>query len=133
MRTDRHQAQAGFTLLEVIVAFVILALAFGAAFRIFSIGFLGTRLSQDYTAAVLVGQSKLAALGASEPLPEGVSSGRFDERFAWRLSVKPYGEQAGASGTPTVARLLDVQLVVSWSDQPAPRSVTFATLRLVGQ
>jgi general secretion pathway protein I len=123
----------GFTLIEVLVAFAILALALGVLLQVFSGGLENARVSEAYTTAGLLAESKLAALGAEEPLAEGQSTGRFDDRFRWRVDVRPY-EEAGRSGPadpdawPVSA--FEVVVTVSWDEADEERSVSLSTLRL---
>ena len=45
---DRHWTQAGFTLIEVIVALAILAMTLGVVFQSFSLGLRGIGASEAY-------------------------------------------------------------------------------------
>ena len=80
---------SGFTLLEVIIAFVILALVLGAVFNTFSIGLRNANLAGDYARAVVHAEAKLGLLGVAEPLELSVTSGRFDRLYGWRQSIRP--------------------------------------------
>ena len=68
----------GFSLLEVLVAFTILAMLLGALFQVFSGGLHAARAGDRYTRATVIAQSTLAALGAEQPIQEGVTSGSAD-------------------------------------------------------
>lgn len=82
---------AGFSLLEVLVAFVILSLVATALFRLFS-GALGNASAADeYSRAVLVAESALAEAAAVQPLREATLQGTADDgRIAWTTHVAPY-------------------------------------------
>lgn len=128
----------GFSLLEVLVAFVILALALGAIMRIFSQGMSRVSESDFYARAVMLAESKLAQLGAGIPLEDGEVSGESEDALRWRVhlaaydpdSVKTAGER-GAIQVLTPVRLLQIEVEVSWAEsQMAPRSIRLMTLRL---
>jgi general secretion pathway protein I len=88
---SRRERSRGFSLLEVLVAFVILSLVATALFRLFS-GALGNASAADeYSRAVLVAESVLAEAAATQPLREGTWQGVADGgRIAWTTRVVPY-------------------------------------------
>lgn len=124
----RKGRRRGFTLIEVVVAFAILALALGVFLRVFSGGLGNARISEDYTMATLLAQSKLAAVGIEEPLTEGEAEGRIDGRFRWRIVVRPWAEDPPAEEAPL--RAYDVAVAVFWGKADEERSVSLSTLRL---
>jgi general secretion pathway protein I len=109
---------SGFTLIEVVVAFVLLALVLGVSFEIFSKGMARSAELDDRARALVVAQSRLAATGAEEAIKEGVASGTTDDsRFQWTVTVRRADELAtGADGkAPTSAyALYRVDVHVAW-------------------
>ena len=89
-RGSTRCASAGFTLLEILVAFTLLALAMGIIMQIFSRGVNGADLADRYAKAAMLAESKLAAIGIEEVLAEGSYNGQFDDNFAWTMSVRAY-------------------------------------------
>ena len=90
-RPARRRRTAGFSLLEVLVAFVILALVATALFNLFAGSLANVGAADDYSRAVLVAESVLAEVGAEKPLREGTRTGRADDgRIDWKASVTPW-------------------------------------------
>ncbi|HUQ27891.1 MAG TPA: prepilin-type N-terminal cleavage/methylation domain-containing protein [Usitatibacter sp.] len=90
------RSQRGFTLIEVVVAFVLLALVLSVSFEIFSTGMARAGGLQERAQALVVAQSRLAMTGAEEAIKEGVTSGESeDRRFQWTVTV------ARADAAPT--------------------------------
>lgn len=85
---------AGFTLLEVLVAFTILALMMTVLLRIFSEGFRGMTAAEVHAAAALHAQAAMASVGAEIPLTIGEWTGKHDDGFRWRVSIELYEEPA---------------------------------------
>ena len=125
--------QRGFTLIEVVVAFVLLALVLGVSFEIFSRGIARAGELDDRARALVVAQSRLAATGAEEAIKEGVASGESDDRrFQWTVTVRRADElAAGADGkAPTSAyALYRVDVHVAWrSGDTREHALDLATL-----
>ena len=107
MNSRARRRWAGFTLLEVLVGFVIIALAATVALQSSSLAIDVTGKAGDATRAALHGRALLAELGISAPLDEGEFSGRLDDASEWTLTV---------TRAPSPSRLLaahDISLVVT--------------------
>ncbi len=123
-----RRAQRAFTLLEVIAAIALLAIAFTVLMRVAGGS---TRLSEnaaDHSEAALWARSLLDTAYTSEPLQPGSTSGRFDERFRWRLDVTRW--RPGSAPAQAPLQLYQLDLAVSWGPQEHPRTAHFRTLRL---
>ena len=133
----RQRRSRGFSLLEVLVAFAILALVGTALFRLFSGGLGNAAAADDYSRAVLVAESVLAEAASAQPLREGTAQGTADDgHIEWTVQVAPYSSPGvnpdTERGSDTMAlRLLRVSVDVAF---PAPsggkRTLTLATMRL---
>ena len=119
-RRVKHQAHtraAGFTLLEVLVAVAIVAIALVTFMGLHLRSLDATIRAQDLTTAVLLAQAKMATMG--EFPDTGEEQGRFEgpelERFQWATAVTEHTLDALADGgqTVTVRRL---EVTVSWAD-----------------
>ena len=119
----------GFSLLEVLVAFTILAMLLGALFQVFSSGLRAARAGDSYTRATVIAQSRLAALGVEYPLQEGTFSGSVDDTFHWRVIVRPYVDDQlpAGSGVPLP---LSVDVEIFWEEGGGARSLSLTSMRL---
>jgi len=127
------RASAGFSLLELLVAFVILALTLSVMMRIFSGGLRNVGLADDYSRATLLAESRLAELGV-QPV-EGEAEGEFDEKFRWHSTIRPWADDADAQGVeaqqPLPVRLMEIEVRVAWGEQGGKvREVGLSTLQL---
>jgi general secretion pathway protein I len=125
--------QRGFTLIEIVVAFVLLALVLGVSFEIFSKGMARAGELDDRARALVVAQSRIAATGAEEAIKEGVTSGATDDRrFDWTVTVRRSDElAAGADGKPPTSAyaLYRVDVHVAWRSADArEHALDLATL-----
>ncbi len=113
MRARRDEA--GFSLLEILVAFVIMALALGALMRVFSGSLHNTSQLERYASATLIAESRLAALGIESPLEEGATEGDAGNGYQWTTRVMRESSHIGPDGATAFA-LFDVEVRVGWRD-----------------
>jgi general secretion pathway protein I len=83
----RHR-QAGFSLIEMVAAFLVFAIGIGVLMQVLATSMHNTRTSSSYTMAALWAESKLDVVGVGEPIEAGSSSGRFDDDYSWQLDIQ---------------------------------------------
>jgi general secretion pathway protein I len=126
--------QRGFTLIEVVAAFAILALGLALTMQIAVGGMRQARQAADYSEAALLAQSLLDTVGVGEPLELGETRGEWEGDFRWTLNVLPYEPEAadGVAGVDPLTspvRLVELDLVVSWEHGGNRREARFRSLR----
>jgi general secretion pathway protein I len=132
------RAVRGFTLLEVLVSFVILATASGLLLGMLSGGLKQVTRARSDTEASLYAQSTLDQLGIDAPIEPGVQEGVYgDGRYRYRLEIAEMDDPAPVPAPAPVAalpmalpaaRLYRVLLEVRWGDAPTQR-LRIATAR----
>jgi general secretion pathway protein I len=120
----------GMTLIEVLVAFVVLSTTLAVIMQIFSGGIRNARLSEGYSRAVFLAQSRLAAAGVEQRLSPGSTSGQVGPDLRWQVQVAPFDDAGAANKFLLPTRLYQVRVSVSWSDDGKERQVELSTLRL---
>jgi len=136
-----HSARAhrGFTLLEILVAFVVLAAGVGVLYRTFSAGLRNVDAVAGYSEAISLAAAKLDSLGLEQPLVEGDESGTTeDRRFSWQVAVQPYTPPDSTPDQPNglIAQnqLLRATVTITWNESADhKRSIALSTVRLVGK
>jgi general secretion pathway protein I len=126
--------QHGFSLLEILVAFSILAVSLTILLNIFAKGVTTAGVAEDYTAAVQIAESLMAKTGVEKPLQAGRLSGVEHGKYHWRVMVQPSGLNLEAVDMTTATTMLfKVTVTVSWGDDSHPRQVKLVTLKLVNK
>jgi general secretion pathway protein I len=127
-RAPRH-AEAGFTLLEVLVALAILAISLGVILQVLGMTADRTGQAESLVRARLLAQSILARVGSETPVKAGDVNGE-DGGLRWRLQQKAYGDASDSASWS--APVMEVTVEISWGERPFARSITISTLRLPG-
>ncbi len=121
--------QNGFTLLETLVAMMILAIALGIILQQFSAALNAGHISESYTRAVWHAREKMDELLLNESLTEEAREGVFDDGYRWRYRVErvstdsPLDREGLASFTLTVW--------IHWKQGQKEKHLDISTLTIV--
>jgi len=124
--------QAGFTLIEVMVAFVILATALGALLPQISLALGSAGRLERREHAALLAEAQLDALGSAIPLRPGTVEGRAGTDYWWRVEVCCEPPAAGTT-PPMPLHLYQVALTVGWGQAGRTGEIVVHTERLGGR
>lgn len=127
----------GFTLLEVMLAFVLLAMLMGLAIAAMSNGLRQVRRAQDETKAALYAQSLFDAIGVLAPIVPGQTAGTFEAgRYRYRLDIRATPDPAPVTVVPATTThavpmtiLYRIVLQVEWGDGGAGQRLQLSSLR----
>ena len=121
------RSASGFTLIEILVAFVVAVIVLSALYDIYATGLRSGRGSEQYGNAVLLAESALDAL-AGGPLTPVVTTDRIG-RYERRVSVRPRPDLASAQARLAVFPY-EVEVQVAWREGVRERTVSLSTVRL---
>lgn len=126
--SPRLQHQAGLSLLELLVAFAIMAIALGMLYRAAGASVRDVGETESYQRAVFLAQSLLAARDAIPP--EGISEAGRSAGFDWAMRSQPYANAAASPDRPAAVPLLHaVEMSVAWTERGMQRRIQLQTLR----
>ncbi len=123
----KRKRNSGFTLIEVLIAFAILALVLGVVFRTLSTGLSHERTAGLVTARVLEARSILERLGADIALEEGTIEGRLATGERWALTVSLLDPAASEESDPGPLNAYLAELSIHGDDG---RMLRLQTLKL---
>lgn len=131
------RAARGFSLIEVLVAFVILSLVATALFRLFSSSLNNASVAEEYSRALLVAESQLEAAAAAQPLREGNEQGTDSAgRVHWESRVAFYDipdldPELDRASEALAMRLFRISVAVKYQGGDGrERTLTLATVRM---
>ena len=124
--------EQGFSLLEVVVALMIMAGGFLAVLNLLSGSVRSVDFSGQYLKAVTLANSKMNELEIQNFTVDD-SSGNFknEENYRWEVDISPY--DSDLNNEESGIQLQKILLKVLWNDDGHTRNIELATLRLEGQ
>jgi general secretion pathway protein I len=128
--------QHGFSLLEILIAFSILAVSLGILLKIFSTGITTAHVADDYTNASQIANNLLAKTGVETPLKISETLGIENDIYHWRVRVKPktfISPELDLHELPV--ELFSVNVQVWWGDdvKTDDRVLELTTLKLAAK
>jgi general secretion pathway protein I len=125
--TARAKREAGFTLVEVIVALAILSVGLSTLLGVISNSLRQTANAERMAAAGSLAQSLLAEVGTERPVKPEERDGQFPNGFRWHLKMQPYGDVKEREDWPIGVYAVSAE--VEWEDGAQRRSYALTTLR----
>lgn len=129
-------SEKGFTLLEVLLAFVIFSISFAVVLQIISGSIRNTMRSKQYTEVALIAQSVMDTVGLDIPLETGTGATGESGEYNWDLEIYTYEPQPDAEGSDPMQlaelagiELLYIELFIRWGERGNERSRRFSTVR----
>lgn len=128
-QTDRD-GQKGFTLMEIMVAMMILAMSLTVVLQLFSGGLRSGLLSKNYLQAVYHARAKMeeALLVDVAKVVEENQQGEIAEGYSWTTTVQQV-QDSTADDSPGVT-LFNVAVTLSWQEGEHQKSFSLQSLRL---
>lgn len=109
----------GFSLLEVVIAFAIMAISVTVLLRIFATGVNSAGFSEDYTIAVQIAESLMAKAGVDVAMEQEQSSGIEGDKYQWNIQIRPINiDVVNLDQTSDQPKYLAVTVQVEWDDNP---------------
>ena len=122
----RHDA--GFTLVEVIVALAMLSVGLSVLLGQISSGLLRTANAERMAEAGSLAQSLLAEIGTDLPIKAEERYGQFPNGYRWRLKMRQYGGAKERAEWPVGLYVISTE--VEWDEGTQQHSFGLTTLRV---
>lgn len=130
--------QRGFTLIEILVAFTIMAMVIGGLMRVFAGGLTAARHGETYSRAIELAQSKLAEVSVTDDFSQGSRSGLFDGEYGrdrtsyrWRVDLDLYpGDEYSDVHQHALLEPWLAAVDVTWQEGERSRNVSLTSIIL---
>lgn len=126
MKSGMAVRQKGLSLLELLVAFVIMAIALGMLYKASGASARAVGDVERYQRAVFLIDSLLEARDSLPP--NGWNASGQSAGYDWMVRSQPYSTDASRS-SPAVVELHQLSIVVSWLERGQAKQIEVSTLR----
>lgn len=123
-----RSAEAGFTLIEVLVAISILGMSLVLIFSLFSQGLRALQVDQAYSEAVILAKAKMDEADLLSSLEPGAEEGDHPGGFSWGREIVEVDEPSPFA-LQQRTRKFKVRVEVAWKSGLRERKVALETLR----
>ena len=130
----RTRSQAGFTLLEVLLAVVILGVSLTTILLQFQTALRAGSISQERTNAVIYAKEKLESLKIEDELSESSQSGVLESGYEWETEVSLYeyeDQEEDISYEDLRHETYKLRTTVKWNSGINKRQVELITLKTI--
>ena len=121
-------SEAGFTLVEVVVALAMLSIGLTLVFGLISSGLGRTGSAERMAEAGSLAQSLLAEVGTKLAIKPEERDGLYPNGYRWHVKMVPYGDGTERDEAPV--GLYTISTEVEWGEGAEKRSYALTTLRL---
>lgn len=122
-------AERGFSLLEIVVAFTLMALSLAVLMQAFGGGVHLLGNAERLAQAASLAQSQLARVGTEVPLAEGEYQGEWSPDYRWQIKVAPLSLPPPLAQHPRW-QLFQIEVAVNWVEASRQRGYRLTTLRV---
>jgi general secretion pathway protein I len=123
----------GLSLIEVLVAFVILAMVVSVIMRINATSMRNHNVSAQYLQAVQLARTQMTEMGLDRQSSYLTQAGDGEEGVSWEYEREPYGEWQEARLQSLRQIPVEERITLYWTEQSeaSPRQISFTKVSLI--
>jgi len=126
------RSQNGFTLIEVMVSMMVMAITLTVIMSLFSGGLQSKKRAEDYIKAVDLADSKIQEVLLERAIETGVQEGRFDNGYFWRVEI--ISEAPEVPDDTIIIRenqkIFTINVDIKWKQGDVEKVYTIRTLKM---
>jgi general secretion pathway protein I len=120
----------GFTLIETLVAVMVLAISLVTIMQLFSGGLKSSMVSDSYTLAIFHAREKMEEILLLDELVEGDLEGNFRDSFSWKSKISLFKPEEDDEESEVSFDMFNVEVQVFWKKGYHARHVDLKTVRI---
>ncbi len=127
----KPQVSKGFTLIETLVAMMVLSISLVIILQLFSGGLRSGKLSENYTHAIFHAREKMEETLLAEAFEDGVTEGDFEDGFKWKSEIvylEPEEKDGEKKKEPV--DMFNITIEISWNEGKNKKHFKISTLKI---
>ncbi|CAA6805172.1 MAG: General secretion pathway protein I [uncultured Thiotrichaceae bacterium] len=125
-----YQSSQGFSLLEILVAFVMMSLVVGTLLQLFGSSMRNVALSEEYSFAIQIAESRLQSVGTEIKVEQGTERGSEEGTpYSWVVEMEPVELNEDQDDFSLSVQPYRVSVIVAWGSDGKKRQFALSSLR----
>ncbi|QTA84344.1 type IV pilus modification PilV family protein [Desulfonema magnum] len=127
----KFQVSKGFTLIETLVAMMILSISLVIILQLFSGGLRSGKLSENYTRAIFHAREKMEETLLAKALEDEVTEGNFEDGFKWKSEIVYLApEEKDGEKKKEPVDMFNITIEISWNEGRNKKHFQISTLKI---
>jgi len=127
---QKPTANRAFTLIETLVAMMILSISLVIILQLFSGGLKSVRISDEYSRAIFHAKEKMEEILMVDNLINGESDGEFEDGYKWYAEILYLEPEDEAEKKKLPVDRFRINLKVSWLEGEHEKNFEISTLKI---
>jgi len=119
------------SLIEVLIAFVILSMTMAVILRINATSLRNHEVSKQYLKAVQIAESRMTEMGIDAHSVDLMRDGVEGEGFTWQYLRQPYSGWSGEQYQGLAVAPVEERIRVAWNTAGGEREIAFSKVTLI--
>lgn len=132
MPLEKQTPGSGFTLIETLVATMILSICVVVVMQLFSGGLKSSKRAGNYTRACFYAREKMETFLLQGAWTDGVLSGEFGDGYTWQSRIERLGPAVDEEAPKPLVNLFKLTIGVSWQEGFRTKSFQISTIAIDG-
>lgn len=132
MAPDKPISGSGFTLIETLVATMILSISVVVVMQLFSGGLKSSKLAGNYTRACFYAREKMETFLLQGAWSDGVYSGEFGDGYTWQARIERLGPVVDEAAQKPLVNQFNLTIGVSWQEGNRLKNFKISTIAIDG-
>ncbi len=130
---SRKTKETGFTLIEVLVSMMVMAISLSVIMNLFSGGLRSKKRADDYVTAIDFANHKIQETLLERTIEPGIQEGSFENGYYWKMEISQDDDNNIQGSKGVIKQGLDIYILnveIIWKHHEVEKIYSIRTLKL---